>query len=221
MRFADPQIKHSPARLVAAFKELPTPILSDVMGRKGAMDGGIRPVDPAMRLVGPAFTVKTPPADNLTCHLALKLARPGDILVVDGGGYRHVALWGELMSLNAQMLGLGGLVIDGAVRDRLALVDTGFAIFSRGCVPAGPFKNNVGALNVPVACGGLSVAPGDLVVGDADGVVVVPRNQADEILLHARDKLAQEESLRRQIAAGHTLYDLLNLDSLLEADDPE
>jgi 4-hydroxy-4-methyl-2-oxoglutarate aldolase len=101
--------------------------------------------------------VRAYPADNLTCHVALKQARPGDILVVNAGGYTDAALWGELMSLNARERGLGGLVIDGAIRDREALEEIGFPVFARAWVPSGTYKNTLGSLNVPVACGGLSV----------------------------------------------------------------
>ena len=197
--------------VVRAFRELPTSIVSDVMGRMGAMDGGIRPIALAGGLTGPAFPVNAYPADNLMCHLALKLAQPGDILVVDAGGYGDAALWGELMSLNAVRRGLGGLVIDGAVRDRSTLAEIGFPVFARGCVPNGTFKRKPGALNQPVACGGLSVAPGDLVLGDADGVVVVPRADAEEILERASKQIEKEAMLRRQIEAGETLFDLLDL----------
>ena len=204
-----------PELLVAAIRQMPTPILSDVMGRKGGMDAGIRPLDPRMRMGGPAFTVGAYPADNLMCHIALKLARPGDILVVNAGGYLGAALWGELTSLNAVKKGIGGLVIDGAVRDRLAICEIGFPVFARGCTPTGTFKVNLGTLNAPVACGQITVSPGDVVVGDADGVVVVPRGLLETILLGAREALAKEQTMRNEIAAGHATFELFGLKDVL------
>jgi 4-hydroxy-4-methyl-2-oxoglutarate aldolase len=202
-----------PTDVVDAFGELSSAVLSDVMGRRGAMDSGIAPVALSMRMAGTAFTVKAYPADNLMCHVALKLARPGDILVVDAGRYTDAALWGELMSLNAQARELGGLIIDGSIRDRRALEEIGFPVFARDCVPNGTFKSNLGELNVPVACGGLSVAPGDIVLGDADGVSVVPQEETDDVLERAQKQVEKEAALRRQIKAGHTLFDLLGLAS--------
>jgi 4-hydroxy-4-methyl-2-oxoglutarate aldolase len=202
--------------LVRRLSDIPTSTISDALGRKGAMDGGIQAVGPSMKLAGPALTVKAYTADNLMCHLALRYARPGDILVVDAGGYLGAALWGELMCLNAKARGLGGFVIDGAVRDRMAIAEIGFPVFSRGCVPAGTFKASLGDLGVPIACGGIGVSSGDIVIGDADGIVVVPRLSAESVLEQAKAILLREEAIRAQIAEGGLLFDLLNLGVFFE-----
>lgn len=206
-----------PAELVAALSRIPTPILSDALGRMGGMDAGIRPLDHKMQMGGVAYTVKTYPADNLMCHLALKLAHPGDIIVVDAGGLLTAALWGDLMSLNAKKRDLGGLVIDGAVRDQLDICELGFPVFARGCCPAGTFKSNLGSLNTPISCGGVSVSPGDVVVGDSVGVVVVPAQSIDKVLVKAQEVIMNEDGLRDRITSDTSIFDLLNLEEVLKS----
>ncbi len=204
-----------PTEVIKLFEDLPTTIISDVMGRSGAMDSGIKPVSDQMRVVGTAFTVKTYTSDNLMCHLAIKLALPGDVLVIDADSYLDAAIWGELTSLSAKVHNLAGVIIDGAVRDRTDLQQLGFPVFARGIVAAGTFKVNLGEINVPIACGGLTVHPGDLIVGDADGVVVVPQAQLDPIAKAARAQVAKEEEYRKKILAGEILYDVLGLERYL------
>ena len=148
---------------------------SDTMGRQGSMDHTIGPLFPEAALCGPAVTVKAFPADNLIFHKALQLVRPGDVLVIDVDEYKDAAGWGELMSISAQVQGVAGIVLNGAVRDREAIRRLGFAVFCAAVVPRGTYKAHPGSINVPVSVGGLAVHPGDIVVGDADGVVVVPR----------------------------------------------
>lgn len=205
-----------PRQLIDRFADLPSAILSDVLGRSRAMDHGIKPVSDQMRVVGPAFTVKTYTADNLMCHLAIKLAQPGDVLVIDADSYLDAAVWGELTALSAKVHNLAGVVIDGAIRDRVDLAQLGFPVFARGNVPAGTFKVNPGEINIPIACGGLTVHPGDVVVGDADGVVVVPQAQLEAVADAARAQLAKEQEYRNKILAGEILYDVLGLNKYLE-----
>jgi len=155
--------------------------LADAMGRFGFMDPVIvsrtgRP------LAGPAVTVLLRPADNLMLHKAIDLAAPGDVLVATTCGNVTSAAFGELMCRAAKAKGLGGLVIDGAVRDVQAMTELGFPVFSRSVCPGGCDKDGPGEINVPISCGGTVVAPGDIVVGDADGIAVVPAAHADEVL---------------------------------------
>lgn len=170
----------------------PSSILADVAGRRGALHGRIAPLSPSMRFAGPALTVEVRPGDNLMIHAALALARPGDVIVVDGKGDLSSALMGEIMSQQAVALGVAAVVIDGAVRDSEAIRELGFPMFAAGLNPNGPTKNVAGRLNHPVSIGGVTVRPGDLVVGDADGVTVIEREKAAAMLPLAAEKVAAE-----------------------------
>lgn len=189
--------------------------LSDAMGRAGVLDG-LKPVNPSSRLVARAFTLRAMPGDNLTLHWAITQAQPGEVIVVDGGGLLDVALWGELMSLAAQARGIAGLVIDGAIRDQETLAAMDFAVYARGSTPRGPVKASMGEASIPIACGGVVVKPGDLIVGDGDGVAVIPQEKLDAILTAAEAIAAKEEILKERIARGERLFDLLNLGAVIK-----
>lgn len=169
-------------------------IFADVAGRRGAMHGRIQPVSPDMKLCGSAFTIDVRPGDNLMIHAALALAQPGDVLVIDGKADQTSALMGAIMTNVCKVLNLGGIVMDGAMRDAVELRELGFPVFSAGFNPNGPTKNIPGRINWPVSCGGVTVHPGDLVVGDADGVVVVERNRVEGLLGEAAKKVTAEEA---------------------------
>ena len=180
-------------------------ILADVAGRRGTLNGRIAAVAPEMKLAGPAFTIEVRPGDNLMIHTAMTLARPGDILVIDGKGDRTCALMGALMLNACKVLQLGGVVIDAAVRDVLELRELGFPVFAVGTNPNGPTKFVPGRINWPVSVGGIAVSPGDLVVGDADGVVVIEREKAPSMLDLAARKVADETARMSDIRAGRNL----------------
>ncbi|MGH9386270.1 MAG: RraA family protein [Vicinamibacterales bacterium] len=177
-------------------------ILADVAGRRGTLDGRIRPLTPAMRLAGPAFTVEVRPGDNLMVHAAIGLAKPGDILVVDGKADRTCALMGAIMITTCKRLGLGGVVLDAAHRDTEDLIALGFPVYSIGANPNGPTKSVPGRINWPISCGGVAVHPGDLVVGDADGVVIIERDKAASLLPLAAKKVEEEQARIAGIVAG-------------------
>jgi len=177
-------------------------ILADVAGRRGTLDGRIAALSPSMRLAGPAFTIEVRPGDNLMIHAAMALAKPGDILVVDGKGDRTCALMGSIMINACKKLGLGGVILDAACRDTEELRALGFPIYAVGSNPNGPTKNVPGRINWPIACGGVAVNPGDLVVGDADGVVVVEREKAASLLDAAAKKVADERARIADITGG-------------------
>lgn len=178
--------------IVEQAAQFPSSILADVAGRRGALSGRIAPLAPTMRFAGPALTVEIRPGDNLMIHAALAIAKPGDVIVVDGKGDLSSALMGEIMCQQCVALGVAGVVIDGAVRDSVALVELGLPVFAAGLNPNGPTKHVPGRLNHPISIGGVSVRPGDLVVGDADGVTVIEREKAAAMLLLAVKKLADE-----------------------------
>lgn len=179
-------------------------ILADVAGRRGTMHGRIAPVALNMTLSGPAFTVEVRPGDNLMIHAAIAMAQPGDILVIDGKGDMTAALMGTLMLSACKKRGLGGVVVDAAIRDRLDLLDLDFPVFCTGFNPAGPTKFVPGRINHPISAGGVSINPGDLIVGDADGVVVIEREKAPAMLALAEKKVADEDSRLAAIQRGET-----------------
>ena len=178
--------------VVAEAAQYPSSILADVAGRRGALNGRIAPLAPSMRFAGPAITVEVRPGDNLMIHAAMAVAQPGDVIVVDGKGDVSSALMGEIMSQQCVALGVVAVVIDGAVRDSEAIRELGFPMFAAGLNPNGPTKSVSGRLNHPISIGGVSVSPGDLVVGDADGVTVIERSKAAALLPLAADKVAAE-----------------------------
>jgi 4-hydroxy-4-methyl-2-oxoglutarate aldolase len=171
--------------LIAAFADIPTATLSDAMGRHGALSSAIRPIYQDIRLVGAALTVLCFPGDNLMTHKALQMVQPGDVLVIDDGDY-DTGCFGHRSALTARTRGGTGVVCSGSVRDVAMLRQERFPVFARSVSPRAPQKNTPGSINVPLQVGGIVVAPGDIVVGDDDGVVVVPRAMAKSVLEKAR-----------------------------------
>ncbi len=196
------KIDRVPAALVKAARKFQASILADVGGRRGTLGGRIQPLAKSMKVAGPAFTVEVRPGDNLMIHAALALAKPGDVIVVDGKNDLSCALTGALMAAHAQKAGIAGFVIDAAVRDTEDCAKGSFPIFAAGCNPNGPLKGAAGRINWPVSLAGTTVNPGDLIVGDADGVVVVPRETAAEILKGAQAKVDSENQRMAAIDRG-------------------
>ncbi len=176
--------------------------VGDCIGRAAAMDARIKNLAEGMKVVGPALTVRVPPTDNLMIHKALTLIKPGDVLVIEGGGNHSWALLGFLMVSTAQKLGVAGIVADGCVRDAQEIRKAGFPVFSAGLSPNGPFKEGPGEINFPISCGGQVVRPGDIIIGDDDGVVVLKQELAKDVIEEV-DKIIQREDKRlKEIAAG-------------------
>jgi regulator of RNase E activity RraA len=168
------------------------------------MHGRIAALRPRMKTAGPALTVELRPGDNLMIHAAIALAKPGDVLVIDGKGDRTAALMGTIMMTACRQLGLAGVVIDGAVRDSLEIDEMDYPVFCVGTNPNGPTKNVPGRIGHPVTVGGVSVRSGDLVVADADGVVVIERDRVEALLPEARRKVQDEAARIAQIRQGNT-----------------
>jgi regulator of RNase E activity RraA len=179
-------------------------IIADVAGRRGALDGRIRAVRPSMKLAGTAFTVEVRPGDNLMIHAAISLAKPGDVIIVDGKGDLGAALMGTIMMTACKQLGIAGVVIDGAVRDTLEIEEMGFPVFAAGYNPNGPTKNIAGRIGHPISVGGVTVHAGDFIIGDADGVVVVEREKIASLLPLAAKKVADESARIEAIKKGDT-----------------
>lgn len=184
------------------WRGLPPAVVSDCMNRTQVMAGAIRPVAAGMTLLGQARTVTCMVGDNSALHVALGMLEPGQILVVDAGGFEDAAVWGGIMTRVALKRAIGGLVVDGAVRDVAEIREFNFATFTRAIVPAGPHKGFGGIIDGPIACAGCPVSPGDIVLGDDDGVCVVPLARAGEILAASRDKIAQEEVTNAETQKG-------------------
>jgi regulator of RNase E activity RraA len=180
------------AAIVEQASKFPSSILADVAGRRGALHGRIAPLSPTMRFAGPAITVEVRPGDNLMIHAALAVARPGDVILVDGKADLSSALMGEIMCQQAKAIGVAAVVLDGAARDAEAIRELGFPMYAAGLNPNGPTKSVAGRLNHPISIGGVTVHPGDLVVGDGDGVTVIEREKAAAMLPLAAEKLAME-----------------------------
>ncbi|MBB5404844.1 RraA family protein [Paraburkholderia youngii] len=188
-----PELVDAAARFQAA-------ILADVAGRRGTVHGRVQPLARTMKVAGPAVTVEVRAGDNLAIHAALAIAKPGDVIMVDGKGDISCALLGEIMATQAKASGIAGIIIDGAVRDAHELANGDYPIFSAGLNPCGPTKSVAGRVNAPISIGGAAVNPGDLVVGDADGVVVIARHDVARIIDLAQKKLDVETA---RIAAIH------------------
>jgi len=187
--------------LIEQFRGLPVANIADEMNRFDCVDARIKPYNSAP-LLGPAFTVKARIGDNLMLHKALDLAQPGDVLVVDVQGDLANSLTGEIMMRQAMKKGFAGVVIDGAIRDVEALREMDMAIYAAGVTPKGPYKDGPGEINVPVSCGGVVVNPGDILVGDADGIVVIRPQDAPILAEKAKGKLKKEQATFKSIEEG-------------------
>lgn len=188
--------------LIERARKLSSTLLSDAMGCTGALDYTIKPVAKGMKTAGTALTVKMRAGDNLFLHKGITIGEKGYVLIADGKGHTGNAYLGELMAEAAKANGLEGIVIDGAVRDQDSLAELALPIFAKGISPNGPHKDGPGEINTPISCAGVAVQPGDLVFGDNDGVVIVPREKIEEILELAEKKLEYENKRKIEIRNG-------------------
>jgi len=188
--------------LLSAFRGVATPIASDNMSRMFSGGAALRPYHDGTPLIGVAFTVRTRPGDNLMVHKAIDLAEAGDVIVVDAGGDLTNSLIGEIMATLAAKKGVAGFVIDGAVRDTEALKTMSFPVFARGATHRGPYKDGPGEINVTACIGGSPVNPGDIVIGDGDGILAIPRAVAADVARRAHEQIAREHKTLQAIANG-------------------
>jgi RraA family protein len=201
MRILDIPRRPDP-RLVAELGKMVTPHLSDSMERLYAGGPRLRPMHRSGKLAGPAYTVKTAPGDNLLVHKALDTAKPGDVIVVDAGGFGDHAIIGELMMSLARQRGIAGMVIWGAIRDSAEIGEGSYPVYACAVTHRGPYKNGPGEINVPISMGGMTVMPGDIIVGDADGLVAIPQEQAERVLASAKSIVQKENTMMKEIVAG-------------------
>lgn len=195
------KINRPSSDLVEGFKGIPVANIDDCMNRNACIDARIRPLNEAL-LLGTAFTVKARPGDNLLLYKAIELAQPGDVIVVAVHGELSNAVIGELMITRANRRGIAGFVIDGAVRDSEAINNMEIPVYAAGITPNGPYKEGPGEINVPVSLGGIVVKPGDILVGDADSVVVIDPREAADIMEKAKAVGVKENEIMRSIEAN-------------------
>ena len=196
-------IRRPDPELIAAFMDFETPDISDRMNRLYTMNTAIRNLTaPARKVVGPACTVKVFPGDNLMVHKSLDVAAPNDVVVVDAGGSSMNAVLGDLITAKSRHRGIAGWVVDGYVRDLEGLERLGSPIFARGVTPIGPLHRGPGEVNYPIQCGGIVVHPGDIIVGDPNGVVVIPQEIAPALLERLREQKAAEASYVASVMRG-------------------
>jgi len=197
------------------FYDLPTTCISDALNGMNNLDPSIKPLQDSYKVAGRAFTVKIPSGDNTMVLKAIKEASPGDVLVIDAKGESYRAVAGDFVVSLAKKLGIAGIIVDGVIRDLIGVRSLNFPVFSRGTTVAASFKNGAGEINVPISCGGVPIAPGDIIVGDADGVVVIPQADAEKVLEKALAKLKKDEqreaaALQDEASARKYLEDLFS-----------
>lgn len=192
----------APAEWVAKYAALPVANVSDSMARMTAAGDGLRKMHRTGQLAGPGVTVKARPGDNLMLHKAIDMAQPGDVIVVDAGGDLTNSLMGELMLAYAIKRGIAGFVLNGAIRDVDAFVETNLPVWAAGVTHRGPYKDGPGEINVPIAIDGMVIEPGDLIIGDSDGVLCVPFDQLAEVYAKTAAKQDAETKQMAAIEAG-------------------
>jgi 4-hydroxy-4-methyl-2-oxoglutarate aldolase len=205
------------AKTIAAFRNLDVATVYEASGRKGYVESAIKPAAPGNRICGPAYTVQCAPGDNLMLHKALQRAPAGCVLVADVGGLYDYGYWGGMMAVAAMSRGVSGLAIDGCIRDSAEMAKMGFQVFCRGYSIRGTVKTTLGLINYPVNFGQMTVFPGDLILGDADGMVVVRAEDATAVLEKSLKRVEFEEAKSAQLASGVTSVELNDLEKVFGA----
>jgi 4-hydroxy-4-methyl-2-oxoglutarate aldolase len=211
------RVSGPPPEVIEGLREFTAATVYEASGRVGCVDHRIRPIAPGTKVAGSALTVECHPRDNLMLHKALQIAQPGDVIVAIVGGHVEAGYWGGLMTDSALARDLAGLVIDGCVRDGEEIVQKRFPVFSRGLCMRGTIKANLGTINHRIVFGGVIVDPGDVVLGDDDGLVVVARDRVDEVLEATRRRHEAEEEKSAALRAGTTSVELGNLDRIFDS----
>lgn len=196
------------------FSSIPTTCISDALKGLNNLHPSIKPIKEEYKVCGRAFTVKLPVGDNLAVLKAIRIAKPGDVLVIDAKGDEYRAIAGDFVVGLAKTLQLGGIVVDGVIRDKQGVRDLSFPVFCKGTTVAASIKTGVGELNIPISCGGVAVNPNDIIVGDADGVIVIPKNLEDEILHKSQEKLNKDQQ-REAAISGNKEATIKYLDQLI------
>ena len=198
--------------LIAQLSRFSAATIHEALGKYGNLPSAIKPISSNMKVCGPAYTVKTMPRDNVLLHRAYAYAKTGDVIIANCSGFYEAGYWGDLMSLGAKTKGINGLVIDGCVRDADDIEAMGFSVFSRGLCINGTSNYGDGFLNKPIVIGDVLINPGDIIIGDRDGVVVVPQNRITEAIEKSAAREAKEENVRRQLREGKTSLQIYGWD---------
>jgi 4-hydroxy-4-methyl-2-oxoglutarate aldolase len=199
-------------KVIEAYRGLGAATVYEAAGRVGSVHPAIKPLAKGVRILGPAVTVRCHPRDNLMLHKALQIAQEGDILVAATDGYPDAGYWGGLMATSAVARKLGGLAIDGCVRDSEEIVQMGFPVFCRGTCIRGTTKGILGVVNLPILFGDVVVNPGDLVLGDDDGLVIVAQADIEKVLAASRKRVENEKEKTAALAAGTSSVELNKLE---------
>jgi 4-hydroxy-4-methyl-2-oxoglutarate aldolase len=204
-------IARAEAQVVRTLGELGVATVHEAQGRTGLMRPYLRPIYPTAKAAGTAITVLSQPGDNLMIHAAMELCQPGDILVVSTTSESTDGMFGELLAVSARAHGVVGLIIDAGVRDVADLTAMNFPVWSKAISAQGTVKNTAGSINVSVVCGGAGIRPGDVIVADVDGVVVVQREAAAEVARLGRERVAKEDKTRERLRNGELGLDFYGL----------
>jgi len=195
-------------KTLAQWATVPPAIAGDAMNRQNVMAGRISPLSPGMNMAGQARTVSTLAGDNAALHEVIKHLQPHEVLVIDAGNYDDRAVWGGILNTRAKLRGVNGIVLDGAARDAAEMREMKVPVYLSALSPAGPHKGWGGSINDRISCGGIAVSPGDIILGDDDGVTVVPLARADAILQASLERMAYEKEVLEKLASGADVSNL-------------
>jgi 4-hydroxy-4-methyl-2-oxoglutarate aldolase len=210
-------IQRVPVQLINQYKGLSSATVHEASGGKGALSSRIKPISPDMKVCGPIVTVKVRPGDNLMLHKAIYVAQKGDVIVADAGGYMEAGAWGEIMAVAAQAREIAGFVFNGCVRDAQAMSDLGFPVFSCGLSIKGTEKISLGWINHPLNLDNITIHPGDLILGDRDGLVVVQREEAKEIFEKSVAREEKEKGIKERLRQGESTLNIYGFGDILKS----
>lgn len=199
---------------ISTLGKLGTATIYEAQGATGAIDSAIKPLARGMKMAGPALTLQMRPGDNLMIHYALLHAQPGQVLVINCDGFTGAGIWGDVLTTQAQKIGLAGLVVNGAIRDSDSIIDAGFPVFAKGICIRGTEKKQPGTLNTSLLINDCIIHPGDIIVGDSDGLVVIEQTRLDDVIRLSAQREEKERLFKEKITAGASTAELMELNDV-------